>query len=91
MCILGGLLFMWGGVLRFPFALSVAASQKTQFRHYENGKCTLDGTKKIGLCGVPRHSIGHGRVQYGLVPIKYAIIRIKHSSFDLKAMQPQTW
>jgi hypothetical protein len=29
MCIPGGLLFMWGLVPSFPFAVSVAASQKT--------------------------------------------------------------
>jgi hypothetical protein len=33
MCIPGGLLLIWGVVLNFPFAVSVAASQKTWFRH----------------------------------------------------------
>jgi hypothetical protein len=47
--------------------------------------------KKIGVRGVPRHPKGHACVRYGHVPINYAIIRDKHSSFDLKAMQPRTW
>jgi hypothetical protein len=46
---------------------------------------------KIGLYGVPLHPKGHARVQYGLIPINYAMIRAKHSSFDLKVIQPQTW
>jgi hypothetical protein len=36
MCISGGLLFMWGVVLNYPFAVSVAASQKTLVLALEN-------------------------------------------------------
>jgi hypothetical protein len=36
MCISGGLLFMWGIVLNYPFAVSVAASQKTLISALEN-------------------------------------------------------
>jgi hypothetical protein len=45
MCIPGGLLFMWGVLLSFPFTTSVAASQKTQFQHSKNRKHTFLGMK----------------------------------------------
>jgi hypothetical protein len=46
---------------------------------------------KIGLHGVPCHPKDHTHVRYGLVSTNYAMIRIKPSLFDLKAMQPRTW
>jgi hypothetical protein len=46
---------------------------------------------KIGLRGVPSHPKGHTHVRYGLVSTNYAMIRTKPSSFNLKALQPQTW
>jgi hypothetical protein len=49
------------------------------------------GRMKIGLYGVPRHPKGHARVQYGLVPKNYAMIRVEPSLFDLKVIQPRTW
>jgi hypothetical protein len=66
MCILGGLLFMWGVVPSFPFAVSMAGSQnpilalqkwKTHFSWDE---------MKIGLRGVPRHPKGHVRSDMAL-------------------------
>jgi hypothetical protein len=37
---------MWGVVPNFSEAVLVAASQKTRFRHSENGKHTFHGTKR---------------------------------------------
>jgi hypothetical protein len=45
---------------------------------------------KISLRGVPCHPKGHMRVLYSLVPINYAMIRAKPSSFDLKDMHSRT-
>jgi hypothetical protein len=93
MCIQGDLLFIRGVVPSFLFAVLVAVSQKIQFRHSKNGKmCFLWDETKIGLCGVPRHHMGHAHVRYGLISKNYSMIRAKSSSlFDLKAMQPRTW
>jgi hypothetical protein len=46
-CILGGLLFMWGVVPSFPFAVLVAASQKNPFWLSENGRRTFGWKKQI--------------------------------------------
>jgi hypothetical protein len=46
---------------------------------------------KIGLCDVPHHPKGHACVWYGLVSTNYAMIGVKPSSFNLKAMQPRMW
>jgi hypothetical protein len=39
-------LFIWGVMPSFPFAVTVAASQKTRFRHSKNRKRTFHGTKQ---------------------------------------------
>jgi hypothetical protein len=58
MHILDGLLFMWGVVTSFRFAVLVAASQKNGFRHSENGKSTFRGTKQksasVAFLAIPR-------------------------------------
>jgi hypothetical protein len=82
---------MWGVVSSFPFAVSVAASQKIPILALQKWKTHfLRYETKIDLCGVPRHPKGHARVRYGLVLTNYAIIRAKTSSFNIKAVQPQT-
>jgi hypothetical protein len=43
MCIPVSLLFMWGVVPSFPFAVSVAAFQKTRFWHSENENALFAG------------------------------------------------
>jgi hypothetical protein len=92
MHILGGLLFMWGVVPIFRFAVLVAASQENHISALQKWKKHLSWDEtKIGLRGVPRHPKGHTRVRYGLVPTNQAMIRADPSSFDLKVMQPRTW
>jgi hypothetical protein len=92
MCILGGLLFMWGVVPNFVFSPSVAASQKNMILALQKWKRHfLWDETKIRLRGVPRHPKGYARVWYGLVLADYAMIRAKPSLFDLKATQFQTW
>jgi hypothetical protein len=50
MFILGGLLFMWGVVPNFPFAVSVAASQKTPISTLQKWKTHFSWDEtKIGL------------------------------------------
>jgi hypothetical protein len=46
MCIPDGLLFMWVVVPSFPFAVSVATSQKNSILALENRKHTFGGTKR---------------------------------------------
>jgi hypothetical protein len=46
---------------------------------------------RIDLCGIPRHSKGHTRVRYVLVPTNYDMLMAEFSSFNLKVMQPRTW
>jgi hypothetical protein len=46
MCISGGILFMWGVVPSFQFRVLIVVSQKTRFRHFENGKSTFRRTKQ---------------------------------------------
>jgi hypothetical protein len=75
MCILCDLLFLWGVVPSFSFAVLVAASQKPDFGIPKMEKTLFVGQKKIGLRGFPRHPKGHARVQYGTVPTNYAMIR----------------
>jgi hypothetical protein len=83
---------MWGVVPIFSFAVSVAASQEKSILALQKWKTHFSWDEtKIGLCGVIRHPMGHVRVRYVLVSTNYAMIRIKSSSFDLKAMQPQMW
>jgi hypothetical protein len=89
MCISDGLLFMWGVVPNFPFAVSVAASQINPILALQKWKMhfSCDETK-IGLHGIPCHPKVHVLVRYGLVSTNYAMIRAKPSLFDLKAIQP---
>jgi hypothetical protein len=92
MCIPAGLLFMRGVLPSFPFAVSVAISQKNLILALQKWKTHfLWDRTKIGLCGVPRCPKDHARIRYGLVSTIYAIIRAKPSLFDLKAMQLRTW
>jgi hypothetical protein len=92
MCILGGLLFMWGVVPSFRFAISVAASQENPILAPRKWKNHFSWDKmNIGLRGVPRHPKGHVCVLYGLVLTNYAMIRAKPSSLDLKTTQPRMW
>jgi hypothetical protein len=66
----------------------VATSQKTQFWYSKNGKALFVGwNENRPPCSIPRATC----VPYGLFPTKYAMIRVKPSLFDLKAMQPRTW
>jgi hypothetical protein len=91
-CILGGLLFMWGVFPRFWFHVLVAASQKNfilVLRKWK--KHFLWYETKIGLCGVPRHPKGHAHVRYGLILTNYAMLMAESSSFNLKVMQPRMW
>jgi hypothetical protein len=44
-CILDGLLFMWGVLPSFRSRVSVAASQKIRFWHFKNRKSTFHGRK----------------------------------------------
>jgi hypothetical protein len=58
MCIPGCLLFMWGVIPSFRYRVSVAASQKTLFRHSKNGKGTFRGTIRksasVAFLSIPR-------------------------------------
>jgi hypothetical protein len=60
-CIPGGLLFMWGLVPSFPFAVSVAASQKNLISALQKWKTHFSWDEtKIGLRA--RHPKVHTRV-----------------------------
>jgi hypothetical protein len=54
----GGLVFLWGVFPSFWFRVSMAASQKTRFRHSENGKSTFHRTKRksasVAFLAIPR-------------------------------------
>jgi hypothetical protein len=92
MCIPDGILFMWGVVPIFPFAVLIAASQEKSSSTLRKWKTHFSWDEtKISLCGVPRHPKVYVHVRYGLISTNYAMIRVKPSSFDLKAMQPRTW
>jgi hypothetical protein len=57
------ILFMWGVVPSFRFAVFVAASQKIRFRQFEKIKKHFSWDKtKIGFRSVPRYLKGHKRV-----------------------------
>jgi hypothetical protein len=59
MCILGGLLFMWGIVPNFLFAVSVAVSQKNpDFGTPKMEHTLFVGRNRIGLRGIPSPSQG---------------------------------
>jgi hypothetical protein len=62
MCIPDGLLFMWGVVPNFCFAVSVVASQKPDFGTPKMENALFMGKMKIDLRSVPRHPKGHTRV-----------------------------
>jgi hypothetical protein len=87
MCIPGGLLFMWGVVPSFPFAVSVAASQKNSISVLQKWKMHFSWDEtKIGPHGVPRDPKTQGRraCPTWLILTNYAMIIAKPSSFDLK-------
>jgi hypothetical protein len=76
---------MWGLVINFPFAVSVAASQENTILALQKWKMHfLWDERKISHRGIPRHPKGHARVPYGLVSTNYFMIRAKANSFDLK-------
>jgi hypothetical protein len=58
MCILGGLLFMWGVVSSFTFAVLMSTSQKNPISALKNRKCTFRGTKRklasVVFLAIPR-------------------------------------
>jgi hypothetical protein len=92
MCTPCGILFMWGVVPSFRFAISVAASQQNPISILQKWKTHFSWDEtKIMLSGILCHPKGHAHVRYGLVSTNYAMIRAKPSSFNLKVMQPQTW
>jgi hypothetical protein len=91
MCIPGGLLFMWGVVPSFSFAVLVAASQKPDFGTPKMETALFMGRNENRYPWRSSPSQGPRASPIWPRSDKLCHDQAKPCSFDLKAMQPWTW
>jgi hypothetical protein len=87
MCILGGILFMWGVVPSFRFRDS-RFTKKPDFGASKMEKALFVGRNKNRLPWRSSPSQGPHACYMALFR---AMVRAKRIPFDIKFMQPQTW